>query len=73
MSELADYQHLMLGHANQTSSKPEAVDLVTYAQTASGKEHMRGIPLIAPRVGGTMAGTDPLQALLDSEDAEFGE
>lgn len=57
----------MLGNANQTeTSKP--VDLATYSQTAAGRMHMRGIPCIAPRVGGTMPGTDPLQALLDAED-----
>jgi hypothetical protein len=65
MSELADYQHLMLGHANQTRPS-EDVTLVAEvsAGTPAGKRHLRGIPVVGI-AGGTMADTDPLQALLD--------
>jgi glutamate/tyrosine decarboxylase-like PLP-dependent enzyme len=71
VSELADYQHLMLGHANQTRPA-EDVTLVAEvsAGTPAGKRHLRGIPVVGI-AGGTMDGTDPVQALLEKAE-QFG-
>jgi hypothetical protein len=67
VSDLADYTHLMLGHANQTRPSEDLTLAAAFsAGTPAGKRHARGVPIIGVgSAGGTIQGTDPLQALLE--------
>jgi hypothetical protein len=67
--DLSDYTHLMLGTQNQTSigtltlEQEAEADPVT--RSPAGKRHARGVPIVGPgSLGGVMADTDPLAALL---------
>jgi hypothetical protein len=73
VSSLDDYRGQMLGGQNLTSRKQEldqqAAEADPVTRSAAGKQHARGVPIIGVgALGGTMADTDPLQALLDKED-----
>ena len=71
MSELEDYRHLMLGNANQTRPEDDLSLAAAFsAGTPAGKRHARGVPIIGVgSAGGTIDGTDPLQALLEKAEA----
>lgn len=61
------YGSTMLGNANTTRPE-EDIQLVAEvsAGTPAGKRALRGIPVVGTGAGaGTMAETDPLQALLE--------
>lgn len=70
MPDLSDYAGQMLGHANQTSPGQVKLELEAEAdpitRSPAGKRHARGVPIVGPgSLGGVMAETDPLQAVLD--------
>lgn len=55
----------MLGNANRTRPDEDVTMVAEVsAGTPAGKRHLRGIPVVGI-AGGTIDGTDPLQALLD--------
>jgi hypothetical protein len=67
------YAGQMLGGQNKVTRKQEldqqAAEADPVTRSAAGKQHARGVPIVGPgSLGGCMAGTDPLQALLDKED-----
>jgi hypothetical protein len=69
MPDLSDYTHLMLGNANQTSAGTltlgEEAEADPITRSPAGKRHARGVPIVGPgSLGGVMADTDPVAALL---------
>lgn len=67
MPTLDDFRGQMLGSQNTTRPEEDVVlTAQVSARTAAGKRHLRGIPVVGPgSLGGVMADTDPMQALLD--------
>lgn len=71
MPDLSDYAGQMLGNQNQTRPDDDVqLTVQVSARTAAGKRHLRGIPVVGPgSLGGVMADTDPLEALLAKEES----
>lgn len=75
MPDLSDYRGQMLGNANQTSPGDLKLELEAEAdpvtRSPAGKRHARGVPIVGPgSLGGVMADTDPLEALLAKAESE---
>lgn len=71
MPDLSDYAGQMLGDHNPPRTVQfTEIEADPVVRTKQGKERARGVPIVGPgSLGGVMADTDPLEALLAKEES----